>query len=339
MDNSPFTSYSIEERSFVSYIKREINNLVKEHFSEKRTGEINIVVSELTSNLIKYAEKGELLYRMREDGTKKIFELYCLDNGPGIKHINIMMKDGVSSSRTLGHGLGSASRLSNFFQVYSQPGKGTVAYTMFCSEDPEDLPPEHEHRLSINAVIVSKPGEIKCGDGCYMQSSSLRLKVFLGDGLGHGSLAADAVKAAVSFLSAESRENNPSYLIREMHQAVKKTRGLVGTVLVMDLKNKTFNICGIGNIHTRISSAVSHKNLSPYNGIIGLNIPSTLNNTEMPLEKYQTIVMCSDGIRTNWELAQYPGILKMDPAVIAAVIYKDHARRTDDMSVVVIKTR
>ena len=68
MDKTLFKSHLIEERSQLAFIKREIHNTAKTHFSESRTGEIDIVVSEMLSNIIKYATRGELLVRLDSEG-------------------------------------------------------------------------------------------------------------------------------------------------------------------------------------------------------------------------------------------------------------------------------
>ena len=47
--------------------------------------------------------------------------------------------------------------------------------------------------------------------------------------------------------------------------------------------------------------------------------------------------MASDGIQTRWNPARYPTISRCDPMVLAAAIYKEHGRRTDDMSFVVAR--
>jgi hypothetical protein len=73
----------------------------------------------------------------------------------------------------------------------------------------------------------------------------------------------------------------------------------------------------------------------PHNGVIGMNIPRVLNNSALPSEKNQRLIMCSDGIRSGWDLSKYPSILRYDNAVIAAAIHKDFSRKTDDTSVLV----
>ena len=130
-----FTSYVIEDRSFVAFIKREIHSkIAQENFSSLRAGEIDIIVSELTSNLIKHAGSGELLYRIsnREDITE--FEIVCIDNGKGIENVPLMMKDNISTTNTLGHGLGAIQRLSDLFQIFSLRQWGTIAYSKVLSK-------------------------------------------------------------------------------------------------------------------------------------------------------------------------------------------------------------
>src|SRR5688572_8833905 len=120
MDNRPFTSISIEDRSYVAFAKREIHDAaVQASFNATRVGVIDIAVAELTSNIIKHAGDGELLYRFSKEQELSFFEIICVDNGPGIKDISNSMKDGVTTTKTLGNGLGALKRLSDSFHIYS----------------------------------------------------------------------------------------------------------------------------------------------------------------------------------------------------------------------------
>lgn len=74
-----------------------------------------------------------------------------------------------------------------------------------------------------------------------------------------------------------------------------------------------------------------------YNGVLGLNIPNTMKDQVIPAEKKQVMILCSDGIKTKWDLLRYPNILKYDLSILLAAIFKDNARRTDDMGLVAIK--
>ena len=74
-----------------------------------------------------------------------------------------------------------------------------------------------------------------------------------------------------------------------------------------------------------------------YNGIIGLNLPRTLNAQEIAYERGQYMVMCSDGLKSRWETLKYPSILRYDLSILCTSLVKDFARNTDDLSAVVCK--
>ena len=335
MDSS-FSSYKIDDRSLVAFIKREIHNLALESgFSTHRAGETDIIVAELTSNLIKFAGSGELLYRVNKLSSHNEIEIYCLDNGIGIMNIGKIMSDGYSSVNTLGQGLGAIKRLSNDFQIYSMRNWGTVQYVRIC-ETADLLLPAVQHSLNFSAIGVNCPGEKVCGDGYHVKESPGGFEIFVGDGLGHGINAHEAVEQAKKIFKA-SRDTDPVAILRDMHEGVKKSRGLVATVASVNYKNETWSICGIGNISTLIYHGLDNKTYTPYNGIVGHNIPRTLNSTTVPYQKHQMVVMHSDGLRTRWNLSELLSILKHEPGVVAAAIYKGSVRGNDDATILVGK--
>lgn len=332
--DSAFTSFQISERSFVAYAKREIHNAANAgFFSEVRLAEIDITVSEICSNLIKHGKGGELLFRI--DTTKydnAVVELVCIDNGVGIADIGRVMKDGVSTSSTLGQGLGAIQRLSNVFEVFSIPGWGTILYCSLHSVKREDLP--RPDKLSVKGMCIPKANETVCGDGYAIKKNGDFIQLFFGDGLGHGQAAHDAVLTAAEFFM-ESDETEPVEILRHMHERVRRTRGLVATTASLNVKADTWRICGIGNIMTRIYRGIEYKNYMAYNGTIGLNIPNTMNSTAISCEKNQRLIFCSDGIRSGWDITKYPSIMRYHHAILGAVIYKDFNRKTDDASVLI----
>ncbi|MDO9377147.1 MAG: SpoIIE family protein phosphatase [Ferruginibacter sp.] len=335
MDNLLFESQLVTDRSQLAFLKREIHNLVKEKFSETRTGEIDIVVAEMLSNLIKYAGGGELLYRLCRHEEDNLFEVLCIDNGPGIKDVGFSSRDGVSTNNSLGQGLGAIARLSDFSQLYSQPGWGTIIYSRFTSNQQKG-PTNKPSKLVVRCINVALPGQVVCGDGAAVRFLEDKVMILAADGLGHGPHAKDAVDQAIKAFRG-TMSCDPAELVKEIHVEIKKSRGLVGTLAVINFDSKTWEVCGIGNIHTRLQKGLENRNYISNNGIIGVNIPTRLENTIWDLEKFQMMIFCSDGIKTKWDLVKYPSILKYDPMIIAAAIYKDHARRTDDMTVLIVK--
>lgn len=328
-------AYKVADRSYFALLKKEIHALaVSAGFGESRVGEIDIIVSEMVTNLVKHAGEGQVWVRLLEERGIQGLEIISVDNGPGMQDVSRMVADGVSTTNTLGHGLGTMKRMADVFQVYSQKEWGTV---MVARVFARPLSHRRKHPLAeIRSVVLPKPGEEACGDGFFFTEGPDCIRLFLGDGLGHGPDAAAAVQAAgKAFLEMESTD--PVDIIRQLHPAVKKTRGLVGTVVVFDVKARCWRLCGVGNIATRIAGPSVQKNYMAYNGIIGLNVPNTLNVQELAYEKGQLLVMCSDGLKSKWDFHRYPAIGRYDLSILAATLIKDFARLTDDMSVAACK--
>lgn len=336
MDNSIFIRHAVDDRSYTAFIKREIHSkITNEHFGEARIGEIDIIISELTSNLIKHAKGGELLYRITHEKNEPVLEIVCIDSGGGIANLPYVMKDGISTTRTLGQGLGAIQRLSDLFQVYSLTNWGTIMYVKVSAAESTFVSPRKKN-VDVKALCTPKPGEEVSGDGYCIKQKANETHIFMGDALGHGKEAHKVINQAInSFKSCV--ENDPIEILRYIHNELRRTRGLVGTVAILDHKNHTWRMCGVGNILTRTYGGLIHKNFMPYNGILGLNIPNTMKNNESPVENNQYLIMCSDGIRSRWDFTKYPGLFKYDSTLLAAILYKDFSRRNDDTSVLIGK--
>ncbi|MGN6417398.1 MAG: SpoIIE family protein phosphatase [Pseudobacter sp.] len=335
MANRTHVVFKANDRSYFAILKKEIHQLaVAAGFNEKKIGELDIVVSEVVSNLVKHAGGGEIWVAIQQVDGVEVLELISVDNGPGMTDVNRMMNDGVSTRNTLGHGLGSIKRLSDFLQVYSMKDWGTVMLIRFYkTPKPAFAKPL---KAEVRSVVLPKPGEMECGDGAFHKNSSSYLKLLIGDGLGHGVEAAKAVvKAGEAFLQCAS--SDVVEILREMNVAVKKTRGLVGTVAVYDWKLGKWQICGVGNISSRFIGNGTARNNMPYNGIIGLNVPRSLNPQFMNHENGQVLVMASDGLKSKLDILKYPGIWRYDLSVLCAVLIKDFGRFTDDSSVLACK--
>jgi hypothetical protein len=243
-----------------------------------------------------------------------------------------MVRDGMSSTNTLGHGLGAIMRLSDFAQVYSMRGWGTIVYA---KKSAASAKPVQSHIL-VRTIQEAYPGENICGDGTHVKYLANQTQIFVGDGLGHGIHAHEAVSAAIEAFE-ECTEDSPVEQLRYIHEKVKKTRGLVASIACYNHVLKQWKIAGVGNISVRLHHGIEYKNHAPHNGILGLNIPHSMKDFVTEAEKYQVIIMFSDGIKTKWDLSKYTSILKYDPAIIAASVFKDNARKTDDMTILVGK--
>jgi len=334
MGNNAHAFFKANDRSYFAILKKDIHAMAyKAGFSERRIGEIDIIVAEMASNLVKHAGGGYMLAKLFSENNTEGLEIISIDNGTGIPDLNKMITDGASTKSTLGLGLGAMKRLSDLFQVYSLKNWGTI---ILCRKYKEARSHPKHPEAEIRSVVVPKPGEEVCGDGFYSITTKDHIKLFLGDGLGHGPEAAHAVQeAGAAFLSCT--ETYPPEILQYINTAVRKTRGLVGTVAVFDTRLKKWELCGVGNISTKIHGPTFSKNYMSYNGIIGLNMPRTMHTQEFAGEKGQYLIMCSDGIKSRWETLKYTGISRCDLSLLAASLIKDFNRNTDDVSVAVCK--
>jgi len=336
MADATHISFPASDRSYFSLLKKEIHSKAVElGFTEQKAGELDIVVSEMTSNLHKYANDGEILMGVFKEENNGYIEIICIDNGPGMADAGKMLKDGYSTTNSMGHGLGSIKRFSDKFEIYSQKGWGTILLSRIY-KSPITGKYGIASKVDIKALVVAKPGERFSGDGYFIKYDGQQFKMLVADGLGHGPEANQAVNEAVSTFK-DHTANSVVDILRDMHRDIRKTRGIVGTVVMFDFEKRAWKIAGIGNISTKLLSSAGFKSYISYNGIIGHNIPNTMHDQELSYNDYQQIILCSDGIRSRWDISKYPGITKCDLTLTAAAIYKDFARRTDDMSVVVGK--
>lgn len=81
--------------------------------------------SELARNTLDYGGGGSLLAELVEVSGRRGLKLTFEDQGPGIPDIEAALKDGYTTGKGMGLGLGGAKRLSNEFSIHSKPGEGT----------------------------------------------------------------------------------------------------------------------------------------------------------------------------------------------------------------------
>lgn len=81
--------------------------------------------SELARNTIDYGGGGEVTIEPVRQGARQGLRLRFEDRGPGIADIGQALRDGFTTGKGLGLGLGGARRLSDEFEIDSAPGAGT----------------------------------------------------------------------------------------------------------------------------------------------------------------------------------------------------------------------
>lgn len=299
-------------------------------FDETDTGRVAIVASELATNLIKHGGGGELLVASYDDPSGTGVELIALDKGRGIADLQACLRDGYSSAGTSGHGLGAIRRQSQVVEMVSWPERGTaVMARLSAAPARNERPPP---AAPWGCVCVPLPGEEVSGDACAAAETDAGRTLIVVDGLGHGSQAAIASSEALRIFQ-RNKSLPITDLLQHLHAGLRSTRGAAVALARFDHGEARVVYGGIGNIAGAVVSAAGVRRMISLNGIAGYGVRK-IQSFDYTYTA-GVVVMHSDGLATSWSLDRYPGLINAHPTLIAAVLYRDFARRRDDVAVMV----
>jgi anti-sigma regulatory factor (Ser/Thr protein kinase) len=214
-------SLLVTESSQIAQARRAVAALAaRQGFDEEDAGRAALVAMEICSNLVKHGHGGELIAQPLERGDSRGVGLIGLDKGPGIDDVGKCLRDGYSTGGSPGTGLGAISRMSQLFDIYSQPGNGTAVVAQLWP-DGRAAP---AHPIEIGAIVVPKPNEVECGDAwCYVERAGGALIMGV-DGLGHGLGASQAATMACNVFMTE-KTRAPGAVLERIHANLRTTRG------------------------------------------------------------------------------------------------------------------
>jgi serine/threonine-protein kinase RsbT len=98
-------------------------------FSSGEATLIATAISELARNIVTYAKSGEVRLTVIRDSTRQGIQVVAHDSGPGIPDIPQALRDGFSTSGSLGLGLPGVKRLVDEFEIVSEVNRGTRVTT------------------------------------------------------------------------------------------------------------------------------------------------------------------------------------------------------------------
>jgi len=329
------TLVPISDVTQIGEARRQVHRIADDvGFSEADQGKAAIVVSELATNVARYATGGEILLTPVTMGDRRWIDVLAVDRGPGIPDIGRCLQDGFSTGGTSGSGLGAARRMSSEFDIFSAQPSGTVVFCRIASQ-----PSQVSERRPFSWAAVSRPAplETACGDAWRVAERGDLLTVMLVDGLGHGHEAARAAAEAVSVFDREPFVPLTDF-VGSSHARMHGTRGGALAAAHFDAAQRKIKYVGVGNIagHLHGDASERGRGLFSHNGIVGVQIRKIQEFTyEYPTSGL--MVMHSDGLQSRWSLDLYPGLAQRHPGVIAGVLYRDFTRGRDDVTVAVVR--
>ena len=304
-------------------------------FPEEARSRAAIVATELATNIVKYAEPGEVLIAPYEDDTGAGLEIVALDRGPGMADAGACLGDGYSTGGSAGTGLGAVRRQSQVFDLYSAPGRGTVIVARLEARPEARRAAPPAPRWSGLAVPLA--GEAVCGDAyCLRTHPEGGWTLVVADGLGHGPQAAEASGAAIH-LFRDRETDGPKDILSAVHAGLRHTRGGAVSVARYEAERGILVFAGLGNVLAAVATPRGEiRRTLSHSGTAG-HVARRIQEFEYPFPPGALLVMHSDGIASAWSLDPYPGLTAAHPSLIAAVLYRDFGRGRDDATVVVAR--
>jgi anti-sigma regulatory factor (Ser/Thr protein kinase) len=325
------TAYNVEEPSQVGEVRRAVlARSAQLGFDEETAGTAALLATEAGTNLVKHAGGGTIL--LHTDDETGGLDLLVLDRGPGLADPVLAFTDGLSTSGTAGLGLGSLRRLASAFDMHSAAGHGTALLLRVGPRAAFRRAP-----MLVGVVAVPSPREDVCGDLVMVHQEMDRTVCMVADGLGHGVAAREAARAAIDGAFARVR-GEPAEQMRAAHDAARHTRGAALLVVEIDRTAGVVRACGVGNISGQVLADGRAFHLVSTNGIVGVQL-NKVQQFQYPWDGRAVLVMHSDGLAHRWGLDGYGGWRQRHPLLVAGLLYRDHRRGRDDVSVLVARQR
>jgi serine phosphatase RsbU (regulator of sigma subunit) len=200
-------------------------------------------------------------------------------------------------------------------------------------------PRGHPDLMEIAGAQRPRPGEARSGDAWLHLAVGDRNLILLLDALGHGEEAAKAASAAVEHLQASvdhalEPEQLPDLGIA-LHERLRRTRGAVAAILLLDPLAGRLEYLAAGNIAGHLLGSQRERLISQ-GGLLGGRKAPRLVLRRAPLDRGTLLILHTDGIAEPIpdQLSRLGSCQEIARAVLEAC-----ARVEDDAAVVVARWR
>jgi len=294
------------------------------HATPTGRGRAELVATELATNLLRHADPGGFVL-VRPVPPAGV-ELLAVDRGPGIADPEAAVDGRTPTPYGLGRGLAGVRRASAEFDLYTEPGRGTVVLSLVGVTESAPAP---RTWAGISVAVADV-----CGDGWAVAPVPDGLAVVVVDGLGHGVHACVAADAAI-----EAFGKDPADLIGYAGRAndlMRSARG--GAVAVCRLRPDRVEYLSVGNVNGRVVNADDERGMVGTSGTMGLYAaPPRVRLASLGWAPGGVLVLWTDGLTTRVHASGHPGLLEHHPAVVAAALYRENSRERDDATIVVLR--
>ncbi len=263
-------------------------------------------------------------------------EVLALDRGPGIANLAASLRDGYSTAGSPGTGLGAIAAHGGEFDVYSQPGHGHAA----CASRPGRSPPATAKRCACRR---GQPAEARRAGlrrrlGASSQRTRPRRAVRGRRARPRPGGRRRRRAARVEAVDAASRLRRRPSLMEAVHDALRPTRG--AAVAVADAASRQAS-CARSAASATSSASIRGAGACAQHGLAQRHRRARRAQdpgVQLSVPARRAAASCTPtaSARTGTS-PTIPGSRRAHPALIAGVLYRDHSRGRDDVTVVVVR--
>lgn len=271
---------------------------------------IATIVSELASNIVKYAGRGTLRVCRAERADALDIDIWAEDSGAGIADLELAVKDHFSTGGTLGLGLPGVKRMADSFWIRSDADQGTLVFArktvrMQSSKDNRVTAPvlssapmriESEQADGLHYSIASRPyqGNPYSGDMARVMAVDGGWLAIIIDASGHGRAASEVAQHALEVMGRNATSQVESIFLR-VHDALKGSGGAAVGVMFLDDSSSMLRYAGVGNTRAMKTGSAGEWVGISRDGVLGNRLPN-LHIQETAMAPGDLIVLWTDGV-------------------------------------------
>ncbi len=192
--------------------------------------------------------------------------------------------------------------------------------------------------MKLDYYLAKRPlpghKESECGDIGLIKEFGQKVFIAIVDVLGHGKDAHRLASISKRYLQKNYHKSLID-IVEGLHAHIKSSRGEVLAVCLLDIKSGQLRCVGVGNITVRKFGASSIKMVSR-SGIVGYVLPSPKEEI-MQLYNGDVLVLYTDGVKSLFELGDYPELLKDDAKTVATHIIHQFGKEEDDAACIALR--
>ena len=316
---------------------------------------IATIVSELGSNIVKYAGRGLLRLSRNEQNGNVDIEIWAEDTGPGIPDTERAMTDHYSTGGTLGLGLPGVRRMADQFQIVSTSGEGTRIlarkrirgerqaraaelreWTLDKAEGLEGKPREDGVDWDVGTSCRALAGQRWCGDATVVAPAGNSLMLAIIDASGHGERAHEVAEMAASLIRRLARARIEA-ILEQLETELRGTPGAAVGLLAIHRDSGVFRYAGVGNTRAAKIGVAAWRGVSR-DGVLGNHSRSALVQRGT-LEPGDILALWTDGLPESATTEMVRSNSFQQASAIAQLLVRNLGRRHDDAGCLVLKWR